>query len=65
MKTYGEGEVIAPPFLTSGLDGGEWSASRLWYPLGMRLDEPQSRSGRCGEEENLTMLGIETGLSSP
>jgi hypothetical protein len=27
MKTVGSG-VIAPPFLTSALDGGEWSASR-------------------------------------
>jgi hypothetical protein len=30
MKTYGEGGgSIAPPFLTSALDGGEWLASRL------------------------------------
>jgi hypothetical protein len=28
MKTYGIGG-IAPPFLTSSLDGGEWSASLL------------------------------------
>jgi hypothetical protein len=27
MKTWGSGG-IALPFLTSGLDGGEWSASR-------------------------------------
>jgi hypothetical protein len=27
MKTGGSGR-IAPPFLTSALDGGEWSASR-------------------------------------
>jgi hypothetical protein len=27
MKTWGSGG-IAPPFLTSALDGGEWSASR-------------------------------------
>jgi hypothetical protein len=27
MKTLGSGG-IAPPFLTSALDGGEWSASR-------------------------------------
>jgi hypothetical protein len=28
MKTFGGVQVIAPPFLTSALDGGEWSASR-------------------------------------
>jgi hypothetical protein len=28
MMTWGSGGV-APPFLTSALDGGEWSASRL------------------------------------
>jgi hypothetical protein len=28
MKTYEDGG-ITPPFLTSTLDGGEWSASRL------------------------------------
>jgi hypothetical protein len=28
MKTWGSGG-IAPPFLTSALDGGDWSASRL------------------------------------
>jgi hypothetical protein len=28
-KMYGGSECIAPPFLTSALDGGEWSASRL------------------------------------
>jgi hypothetical protein len=45
-------------FLTSALDGGEWSASRLGralppgknprYPLDRRLGEPQSRSGHSG-----------------
>jgi hypothetical protein len=45
-------------FLTSALDGGEWSASRpgralppgkdLQYPLDIRLGGPQSRSGRRG-----------------
>jgi hypothetical protein len=29
MKIYVGVEVIAPPFLTSALDGDEWSASRL------------------------------------
>jgi hypothetical protein len=27
MKTYGGVEITAPSFLTSALDGGEWSAS--------------------------------------
>jgi hypothetical protein len=27
MKTYGGSGGIAPPFLTSALDGGEWSGS--------------------------------------
>jgi hypothetical protein len=50
---------IAAIFLTSALDGDEWSASRLClfapppgkellYPLDRRLGRPQSRSGRCG-----------------
>jgi hypothetical protein len=53
---------IAPPFLTSTLDGGEWSASRpgsfirrekaARYPLDRRLGGPQSRSGRRGEEKS-------------
>jgi hypothetical protein len=44
-------------FLTSALDGGEWSASRLpaltptekspIYPLNKRLDEPQCRYGHA------------------
>jgi hypothetical protein len=42
---------IAPPFLTSALDGGEWSASR---PGRFTVGEiaSQSRSGRWGEEKN-------------
>jgi hypothetical protein len=56
---WGSG-AIAPPFLISILDGGEWSASHPdhvtpqkghWYPLD-RLDGPQSQSGSCGEEKN-------------
>jgi hypothetical protein len=44
-------------FLTSALDGGEWSVSGPqgkipWYPLDRKLGGPQSRSGRCGEEKN-------------
>jgi hypothetical protein len=30
MKSYGGSVGIAPPFLTPTLDGGEWSASRLY-----------------------------------
>jgi hypothetical protein len=66
---------IAPPFLTSAVDGGEWSASRPGrfiargrsprYPLDRRLGGPQGQSGRCGEEKNLAVPGIEPGPSSP
>jgi hypothetical protein len=36
------------------------------YPLDRRLDGPPSRYGRCvGSRENITLLGIEPGLSSP
>jgi hypothetical protein len=78
MKTYrgGGGGDIAPPFLTSALDGGEWSASHPgrfttrkivapWYSLDRRPGGLQSRSGRCGEEKNLAMPGIEPGLFNP
>jgi hypothetical protein len=61
---------IAPPFLTSALDGGEWSASRLcrfnpegnspWYSLYRSLGAPQRRCGLYGEVTNLLSLsGIE------
>jgi hypothetical protein len=64
MKAYGSGG-IAPPFLTSALDGGEWLASRPCpftpqYILDRRLGGPESRSGRYGEEKNLLFVpGIE------
>jgi hypothetical protein len=36
------------------------------YPMANRLDEPKSRSGRCGEEEHLvTLPGIEPQPSNP
>jgi hypothetical protein len=53
---WGSGS-IAPPFMTSVLDGGEWSASRpscftpgkdTPYPLDRKLGGPQSWYGHCG-----------------
>jgi hypothetical protein len=57
---------IDPPFMTSALDGGEWSASRpdcctpgesLWCPLDRRLNGPQSRSEHHKEEKNFASAG--------
>jgi hypothetical protein len=57
----GDWRYSSTHFLTSALDGGEWSASRPgrftprespWCPLDRRLGGPQSRSGRGGEEKN-------------
>jgi hypothetical protein len=65
----GGGGCIAPPFLTSALDEGEWSASRpcrftplerLPVSLGRRLDGPQNWSGRYGEAKNLAPGGNRT-----
>jgi hypothetical protein len=66
---------IAPPFLTSVLDGGEWSTSRhrrftpgeiiSRHLLDRRLGGSQNRSGRCDEEKNLSMPELEPGPSSP
>jgi hypothetical protein len=39
--------------------------NRSRYPLDRRLGGPQSRSGRCGEETNLAMAGLEPLPSSP
>jgi hypothetical protein len=74
MKTWGSGCVV-PPFLASSLDGSEWSASRPgrfthwekspWYSLDRRLGGPQSQSGRCGEEKNLTLAGNRTPAIQP
>jgi hypothetical protein len=71
----GSGGITAP-FLTSALDGDEWSVSRPGrftreekapqYPLDMRLGEPQSLSGRYGVAKNLLPLPeIEPRPSSP
>jgi hypothetical protein len=35
------------------------------YVLGMRLSEPQSRSGRCGGEKILTLAGNRTRVIQP
>jgi hypothetical protein len=62
MKTYWGVEVQLHTFLTSVLDGGEWSNSRPGrfipgrknprYLLDRRLGGPQSWCGRSGEEKN-------------
>jgi hypothetical protein len=62
---------IAPSFLTSSLDGGEWSDSRPMslypgrkrgrYPWDRSQGGPQSRSGRHGKEKiNLAPDGSRT-----
>jgi hypothetical protein len=66
---------IAPPILTSALDGGEWSASRSgsFTPeenipdtlLDRRMGVPQDWSECCGEERILPLPGIIPRPSSP
>jgi hypothetical protein len=68
MKGYEGVYVQIHIVFTSALVGGERSASRpgpfcLWgknplYPLDRRLGEPQSWSGRCGEEKILLTQSI-------
>jgi hypothetical protein len=58
IKIYVEVEVWLHAFLTSVLDGGDWSASHPGsfiprYPLARRLGGPPSWSGCCGEENNV------------
>jgi hypothetical protein len=63
MKMYGGVASIAPTFLTSPRDGGEWSASRPGRlipaestphtPWIVGQMEPQSQFGCCGKETNL------------
>jgi hypothetical protein len=63
---------IALPFLTSALDGDEWSASLPGcFTTGENAPDTrcvggwvQSRSGRCEEHKDLDMPGTEAGLSS-
>jgi hypothetical protein len=73
MKTYGGSGVIAPQFLTSALDGGDWSASRLCrfipgetaspHSLYAMLGGLHSLSGRNGEEKYfLPLQGIKPRL---
>jgi hypothetical protein len=71
MKAYWGVEVYLNEFLTSALDGGEWTASRpdhftsmerTRYPLDRRLGGRQNRSGRGGEEKNSQPL---PGLKPP
>jgi hypothetical protein len=51
------GYLLIPAVLPPG--------ERSRYPLDMRLGGPQSRSGRCREEENLTSAGIRTQAVQP
>jgi hypothetical protein len=63
LKMYGKMEVWFNAFLTSWLDGGEWSASHPscftprenapHYPLDRRLNEPYSQTGCCEDDKNL------------
>jgi hypothetical protein len=58
MKMYGGGG-IAPPFLTSALDGGDLLASRPGHLTPYYLFYKKLGSGRCGVEKNLfPLLGI-------
>jgi hypothetical protein len=72
MEAYGGVHVVIHIFLTSALDGGEWSASlpgrftpgkEPRYPLDRRLGGPQSRSGRRGEETIFHLIGTRTPTS--
>jgi hypothetical protein len=69
MKAYRGVDVYIHTFLTSVLDGGEWSASRPGRytpgespgcPLDKRLGGPQSRTGRRGVEKILDPTGTRT-----
>jgi len=62
-------EVLLHSFLTSALEGGEWSTPHTGkfipgkdprYPLNRTLGGPQSLSGRYGKEKHfIYLLGIE------
>jgi hypothetical protein len=62
MKACEGGRGVAPQFLTSTLDGVvHFTAKKgaLGTHLDGRLNEPLSRSGRCGEQKNLALPRIE------
>jgi hypothetical protein len=69
-KTYGEVDVYIHVFLTSALVKGDWSDSLPCrftpgeraprHPINRRLAEPQSQSGRGGEEKILEAIGTRT-----
>jgi hypothetical protein len=77
MKAYWGEEVYHHVFLTSTLDGSEWSASHTgrftsqgkspWYPLDRRLGGSQSRSGHSGGEEKISepLPGLEHPIIQP
>jgi hypothetical protein len=61
MKTYGGSKGVAPPFWTSSLDWGEWSASRHdRFTHGEAGWAPKTISTICGVEKIILLLpGIE------
>jgi hypothetical protein len=69
-NTYGREDVHFHKYLTSTLDGGEWSASpglrgnTQLYPSDRRLGGPQSRCERSVEKKNLCSCR-ELNLNSP
>jgi hypothetical protein len=73
MKAYWAVEVYLHAFLTSALDGGEWSASRpgCFTPgrtpdIHWRRGGHRSRFGRGGEEKNSQPLpGLEPPIIQP
>jgi hypothetical protein len=63
MKVLSENESVALSFLTSALNGGEWSASgpSLYpqekspqYQFYRSLGGPQSRCGQCRVDKNIS-----------
>jgi hypothetical protein len=56
MNTYGGIGVVAPPFFTSALDGGEWSASRPGRSLSEEIAPSTHGIGGWTLEKNLLTL---------